>query len=287
MSLRIGVVVHPRRDVSLTIALAQRFAAHSGAQITQLPVAGQDQQVAPPGQIDESDLVLAIGGDGTALAAIRAAAPAGVPMLGVACGSLGALTSIEAEHARDALVRFASGDWEPIRLPALVVALQGTETQLAYNDVAIVRRGPGQLRVSASVDGELYARLAGDGAVVSTPVGSSAYAFAAGGPLLAPGTSAFLLTPLPTHGGSIPPLVIGAARRLELELTHSLAGARLELDGQILRQEATSLSVTLRPDAATLVGFGGQESFLTALRRRGVLRDSPRALADDAREGLV
>lgn len=284
MSLRIGVVVHPRRDVSLALGQAQRFAQQSGLRLTQLSVDGEGQQVAPPGEVGDCDLVLAIGGDGTALAAIRTAAPTGVPMLGVACGSLGALTGTEAEHTGEALERVAAGEWRPIKLPALVVALQGDEPQLAYNDLAIVRRGQGQVRVSISVDGELYARLAGDGCIVSTPVGSSAYAFAAGGPLLAPGASAFLLTPLPTHGGSIPPLVIGAERRLELELPHSFAGARLELDGRILRHEAVPLSVTLHPDRATLVSFAGSEPFLTALRRRGVLRDSPRVLADDARQ---
>ena len=85
-----------------------------------------------------------------------------------------------------------------------------------------MRAGIGQLRVTSRVNGVLFTRLAGDGCIVSTPIGSSAYALAAGGPLLAPETDAYVLTPLPTHGGSRLPLVIGAGSRLELELSAGL-----------------------------------------------------------------
>ncbi len=83
----------------------------------------------------------------------------------------------------------------------------------ALNDITIVRNGIGQVRVASHVDGILFSRLAGDGAIVSTALGSSAYSLAAGGPLLTPGTDAYLLTPLPTHGGSRQALVVPAGVR--------------------------------------------------------------------------
>src|SRR5437588_735979 len=82
-------------------------------------------------------------------------------------------------------------------------------------------------------DCDLLARLAGDGCIVSTPIGSSAYALAAGGPLLAPDLEALLVTPLPTHGGSCPPFVVGSRSVIRLVATPGLGGARLELDGQV------------------------------------------------------
>ncbi len=230
-------------------------------------------------------MVLAIGGDGTALAAIRAAAPRGRPVLAAACGSLGALTSVPATEIEDALVRFARGEWRARALPALELRHEDGQATLAYNDVAFVRRGEGQVRTTMRVDGTLYSRIAGDGCIISTAVGSSAYALAAGGPLLAPGADAFLFTPLPSHGGACPPLVIGGGSRLEIEVMASFKGTRLEVDGKLAYEQAGSLAVRLIPDRATVVAFEDQEPFLEGLRRRGLITDSPRILAEDRQAG--
>ncbi len=262
--------------------MLREWAREREAQLTQVEVPGQQQVVAPIGPAQECEVVVAIGGDGTALAAIRAAAPRERPVLGVACGSLGVLTSVPAAELSEALTQFGEGRWRAVGLPALEVRREHEETVLAYNDVVIVRRGQGQARCSVRVDGGLFARLAGDGCIVSTPVGSSAYAFAAGGPLLAHGSDAFLLTPLSNHGGSCPPLVMGAESRLQIEVAVSL-GARLELDGKIAEEHVDSLDICLRRRAATLVTLEGQETFLARLRRRGVISDSLRVLAEGER----
>jgi NAD+ kinase len=138
------------------------------------------------------------------------------------------------------------------------------------------------------VDGELYIRFAGDGLVIATPLGSSAYTLAAGGPMLAPGGSGMVFTPLASHGGCCPPLVAGPDSRIEFELDSGVGGARIELDGQVRdRVEPLSrqtLAVTMRPDHATLVVLGREEHPLAGLRRRRVLIDSPRMLARADRE---
>ena len=76
--------------------------------------------------------------------------------------------------------------------------------------------------MSVSVDGELYVRFAGDGAVVATPLGSSAYTLAAGGPVVAPRSRGMVVTPLAPHGGCCPPLVTGPDSRIELEVEPGL-----------------------------------------------------------------
>src|SRR5947209_7233562 len=87
----IGIVVHPVRDVSRPLGAVQQWARERGAELVQIPFSGEQPDLFEERQPRECDLVVAIGGDGTTLAAIRAAATADRPILGVACGSLGAL----------------------------------------------------------------------------------------------------------------------------------------------------------------------------------------------------
>jgi NAD+ kinase len=276
----VGVVVHPSRDIEEPLDGLLRWAREHGVEVVQIPVSGQDREVAPPAPVDDCDLVVSIGGDGTMLAALRAAVPLERPVLGVTCGSLGALTTVTPGDVPDALDRFSRGEWFPRTLPALEIAREDQEGLFALNDVAVVRAGVGQVRTSIHLDGELYSRIAGDGCIVSTQVGSSAYAIAAGGPLLASGARAYVLTPLPTHGGSCPPLVVGADSELRLQVRIGAGGARLEIDGQIAGAHEGPLTITLRSDVATLVGLTDQESLLAGLRRRRVIVDSPRILAE-------
>ena len=136
---------------------------------------------------------------------------------------------------------------------------------------------------SVEVDGVLYARVSGDGLVVATPLGSSAYTMASGGPILAPGAEGMAVTPLAPHGGSCPPLVAGIASRLTLTVEPGHGGVRHEIDGRRTAIEARLLTVAWRPDYATLVRLAEEEPRLTGLRRRGLVLDSPRVLVRAAR----
>lgn len=280
---RLGVVVHPTRNIDLPLRAVTGWAERHGAELVQVQVPGNEREMLQAGLAEGCDLIVSIGGDGTMLSAIRATLHLDRPVLGVACGSLGALTSVEQDGVERALDRLANQDWVPRRLPGLEITLAHGDPLVAINDIAIVRAGQGQIRATAKVDGTMYARLAGDGCIVSTAVGSSAYALAAGGPLLAPSVHGFLLTPLPTHGGFHPPLVIGADSRLELDIDAGRNGARVELDGLLTDHEVPSLHVRLRPEVATLVSFADQEPLLEGLRRRKIIIDSPRILIDDGR----
>jgi NAD+ kinase len=277
------VVVHPARDIDDALGEIRQWARDQDADVVQVAIPGQDRRVAELGETGDCGLVLAIGGDGTTLAALRAAATAGRPVLGVACGSLGVLTSVTADEVSQALDRFAAGNWSPRGMPALNVQSGDGDTLFALNDIALLRRGEGQVTTAAYVDDVLYARFVGDGFVISTPVGSSAYTLAAGGPLLSPGTPALALTPLSAHGGSCPPLVVGTNSELRLDITAGYGGVRLEVDGRVSDLEPESLTVSFADDMTTLVELGGEEPPLTVLRRRQIILDSPRVLARDSR----
>jgi len=288
---RLGLVVHPRREIGAALAALRRWCDERAIDIVQVPAQGQARQVAEPGDPGTCDLIVALGGDGTALAAINAGAEHGKPVLGVACGSLGALTAVGADRLLEALDRVAAGDWRPRRLPALVVEQDGVGALVAVNDLVLVRRGAGQVSAAVRVDEELFIRFAGDGLVVATPLGSSAYTLAAGGPMLAPGGAGLVFTPLAIHGGCCPPLVAAPHSRLEIRLEPGPGGARLELDGQIRERIAPlvphAFTVSLRPEHATVVALGGEEPLLAGLRRRRVIMDSPRMLARDERDAAA
>ncbi len=280
---RVGVVVHPSRNIDEPLRRLRTWAGEHGVAVTQVAVPGQHRAVADPGEVADCDLIVSIGGDGTMLAAMRAAVAVDLPVLGVSCGSLGVLTAVSADALPSALNRFRDGDWSPRVLPALTVARSDGPDLFALNDVSIVRDGIGQVRVASRVDGTLFSRLAGDGCIVSTAVGSSAYSLAAGGPLLAPGADAYVLTPLPTHGGSRQALVVAAASELMLDVGTGYGGARLEIDGQVAGTNPHLLTIRLRPGVARLVAYADQEPLFALLRRRGIVADSPRIVADASR----
>jgi NAD+ kinase len=279
---RVGLVVHPTRPVDQALVELREWAQRTGVDLVQLRALCRQKQVAEHGDPGDCGLIVAIGGDGTTLAAIHAGVEAGRPVLGVSCGSLGVLTSVSPNEVQRALQRFTVGDWTPRSLPALDGIPEHGEPVMAVNDIVVVRAGEGQIRVRVLVDGTLYARVAGDGCVVSTPLGSSAYGLSAGGPLLAPGTNGFAFTPLYAHGGVCPPLVVSGQSELQIVTAPGYGGARLEVDGQPIDPQIGKLTVRLRAAVATVVGFDDQEQFLTGLRRRKIIADSPRFLAEDA-----
>ena len=284
---RVGVLLHPTRPVHEPLETLRRWTATQRLELVQLqPGDGQpDNQprVAPPGEVSASDLVVAIGGDGTVLTALHAAAKTNTPVLGVACGSLGALSTVSAAELEAGLDRFAGGEWVPRTLPALAVRTPEGHVAHAVNDLVLIRSGASQLIVAVSVGEDLYTRLAGDGVVVATPLGSSAYSMAAGGSLLVAGTNAFVCTPIAMHGGCAPPLVIPGDREVTLQIDPGHAGFDSEVDGHSLHSTAKRFTIGIEGGYATLVSLDDPDSGLPGLRRRGIIVDSPRVLARDAR----
>jgi NAD+ kinase len=281
---RVALVVHPTRRIDQALATLTGWAADHGVDVIQLAVDGARlREVAAPGVIQAGDLVVAVGGDGTVLASLRAAAPQGVPVLGVACGSLGALTAVAADEISEALDSVRAGAWRARSLPALAIGPEDAPDDWAANDFVVVRRGAGQLVADLVVDDELYARVAGDGLVVATALGSSAYSMAAGGPVLTAGTAAFVCTPLAMHGGNAPPLVVPAEATITVDVEPGYAGFEVEIDGRRSTPRGQSFRLTLEPGRTSLVGFGPPGRALAGLRRRRLITDSPRILARDDR----
>jgi len=280
---RIGLVVHPSREIGKSLATLTEWAGARDIDVVQVPARGAMRMVAPLGEVSACDLVVAVGGDGTVLTALRAAAEHATPVLGVACGSLGALSAVMADGVGEALDRYETGDWSRRSLPTLEAFMDGAKVAWSLNDFVLVRRSIGQLIVDVTAGDELYVRMAGDGAIVATPLGSTAYSMGAGGPILAGGTDAVVVTPLVMHGGSAPPLVVPAGVDVTLEAHPGFGGFDVEIDGHEQDVEGRKFVLRLAEERATLVSLGDPGLGLAALRRRGLITDSPRVLARDDR----
>jgi NAD+ kinase len=280
---RVGVVVHPKRPLDRPLAVLRDWASGHGVEMVQLKAGNHDREVAPFGDVDACDLVVAIGGDGTVLTALRAAAVHDTPVLGVACGSLGALAAVSADDLPDALDAYDAGSWRRHPIPALEVTVDGEAGAWALNDFVAVRRAGQQLAVEVTIDDELYAQMAGDGVVVATALGSSAYSMAAGGPLLVLSAESIVVTPLTIHGGSVPPLVVPPQCNVRLDVYPGYGGFDVEIDGQTTEWQGKRFDLKIAPDKATLVRVGSPGLGLTPLRKRGLIADSPRMIARDER----
>jgi NAD+ kinase len=279
---RLGVLVHPTRPVQDGVEILKRWSFERDLELVQIP-SGEQPVVAPAGEVTACDLIVALGGDGTILKALHVSARTRTPVMGVAYGSLGALTTVPTDELTAGLDRFAAGDWQPRRLPALNVAADGNRIASALNDLVLARRGGTQLILDVCVDRELYVRCAGDGIVIATPLGSSAYSMAAGGSLLGPGTNGFLCTPLAMHGGCAPPLVVADRAEVTLDVHPGHGGFYVEVDGFRIDTDAQRFSMASEHAYATLVSLEDTRTGLPRLRERGLISDSPRVMGRDRR----
>jgi NAD+ kinase len=232
----------------------------------------------------DCDLVLALGGDGTMLGALRLAAPLGVPVLGVNLGRLGYLTEVDGERLPEALQAIAAGAFAVEERFVLLVEWSQNgraRRETAYNDVVLSRvPGRGQAALALSVDGQLLVRYASDGVIAATPAGSTAYSFAAGGPLVSPQTRAMVVTPDAPHGLFSRAVVLGDDERLGVEVLPSSAPVALEVDGRLLDQVEPGWSMEVAPNPwSALVIRLGSAGFAERARRKLGITD-PAGLAD-------
>ncbi len=259
------------------------WARAHGVGLGQVRISGQTREVADPVDPEDCDLLLALGGDGTTLRALHAGAPTSRPVLGIACGSVGVLSSVKGDRVVWALDQVADGRWTAEPVPGLDIASSEGPIGMGINDITLIRDGPGQVVISITVDGVLYVRVAGDGLVAATALGSSAYSMAAGGPILAPGAEGMVVTPLAHHGGSAPPLVAAPRSTLTLEVEPTYSRVRCDVDGQSVPMFGNPLTLRHQPDYAVRVELADEEPRLTGLRRRGLILDGPRVLIRERR----
>ncbi len=183
------------------------------------------------------DLMVVVGGDGTFLAGARVASSAGVPVVGVNEGRFGFLTEVEREEAERVLGDILEGRTKPQQRVMLSTYLLRNGRRRALgsylNDVVISKSAISRItEVEVFVNRKFMVRVYGDGVIVATPTGSTAYALSAGGPILYPDLEALLVVPVCSHTLSNRPVVLPSDFRVLLRPLSSSGSAYLTMDGQ-------------------------------------------------------
>lgn len=182
--------------------------------------------------------IIVLGGDGTLLSASRVVAQAGIPVLGINLGSLGFLTEISLEEmysTLDAIDKGCCGVEERSMVHCEVFRDEESIAQFdALNDVVVGKSTIARLNhCDVYVDGVFVSAYRADSVIVSTPTGSTAYALAAGGPIVMPSVHALLITPVSAHSLTHRPLVVRDTAEIELVVNTGSEEAYLSIDGQI------------------------------------------------------
>ena len=213
------------------------------------------------------DLWIALGGDGTMLRCGQLCGPAGVPVLGINMGRLGFLIGVQREEWPDRLPRLFTGDfWLEPRMMLAAAHRRGGRT-LGEWDVlneAIVSRGDvvRPVQLETLLDGSALTTYHADGLIAATPTGSTAYALAAGGPILPPQLRNFLIVPIAAHLSFSSAIVLAEGSVVTIRV-HTLHKASLSLDGQttIPLQDRDEIQIQASPYTVQFVRLQEQDYF--------------------------
>ena len=186
----------------------------------------------------KADVLLVLGGDGTMLNAARLAGERSIPILGVNMGGLGFLTEVRLENLYPSLERVFANDFvldERLMLRTHIHRHGETAAQgVVLNDVVISKGTLARMiELKIAIQGRFVTNLRGDGLIVSSPTGSTAYSLSAGGPIIDPAVQSLILTPICPHTLTHRPLIVPGNVEIDVTLTSKDDGAMATLDGQV------------------------------------------------------
>ncbi|MFQ5856091.1 MAG: NAD(+)/NADH kinase [Anaerolineae bacterium] len=266
---RIGLLYHPKVAEARVLA-EELLQAISRNDVVAWLESSWDVE-AMSRHIPDSELVITLGGDGTIIRTARVAAPCEVPILAINFGRLGFLAEIQPDEALTMVSKVLADDrWIERRMLIHVEIIRDGETievHEAVNDVFLGRgQTPRAVRVTTWIDGVQMKTYTADGVVVATPTGSTAYALAAGGPILAPELPAMLVTPIVPHPTPYPSLVVDADSKIDVSVK-TYHDAALAVDGQIIRplQRGDRVSCSRSEHVASFVRLRPPSNFYAAL----------------------
>src|SRR6516225_4163142 len=231
-----------------------------------------------PGAAKDAELVIVLGGDGTLLRAAEIARPSRTPLIGVNLGHIGFLAEAEPDGLAETVDRLVAGDYRVEERMTVDVVARDNGNELArtwaLNEATVEKAARERMiEVIIEVDGRPLSRWGCDGVVCSTPTGSTAYAFSAGGPVVWPEVEALLMVPISAHALFAPPMVVSPRSVLAVELIagHETSGAVLWCDGR--------RKVDLPPGARVEVRRGSLPVLLARLQGPGPAGFTDRAVA--------
>jgi len=249
----VGLVVRPSSDVAERIALEViQLVKEAGWE----PLIEVESAEAYPGRLeglrtfsldrDPPDRVIVIGGDGTLLRAAIKAGDNDIVFMAVRAGKRGFLLDVDETELSRRIPEFLRGEFEIVEHQRIRAEVEGTATPCALNDIVVFTTEGRMVRLDVMTRGERVMGLDGDGLVISTTTGSTAYSLNAGGPIIDPRLDVIVLTPLNPVQLYLRPVVMSRSERLTIRLREDSGVAYLVIDGQVKHP--------LRPGALVSVG---------------------------------
>ncbi len=275
----IGIIHHGLlpEAVELVVALESRYSdGHNWWTAT------QDTLSARTDDLDASDLIITIGGDGTILRGAHEAAPRDIPILGINMGRVGFMSEINATDAIEGVGWYLEGNARPDERYMLRAEISDngsgdTPVLHALNDMTVARGAVLRvIEVETVVDGVHLADYRGDGLVVSTATGSTGYTLSLGGPVMYPESEDYLVKPIATHMSQFGGVVLRATSTLELTV-HCSTPATISADGFIDRslEDQQTVKVSHASIKATFLRKRTRDAFWADLSRRLGMRVGP------------
>jgi NAD+ kinase len=191
------------------------------------------------------DFLISVGGDGTLLSVVRKSFRYDKPVLGINLGTLGFLTDISMEELPTFIKDFKNSKYK-IDNRMMVEGSVNLNKFVAFNDIVISRKSiSSMIKISAKIDGKPFNSYYGDGVIISTPTGSTAYNLSVGGPIVYPLTEAFIVTPVAPHSLTQRPLVMPADFEIEFKIIDN-QGAVVIVDGQDIYEVEQNQSIKIK-----------------------------------------
>jgi NAD+ kinase len=245
---RVGILYHPLNDAAFTLAKELRSFLEARGVSAWLCSAWEGE--AAQAQVNNTDLVLTVGGDGTILRAAQAVVPNLIPITGINLGKLGFMTELKADEAKAKLTALLAGEGWLDERAMLEAELAGDKEPsrrfYALNDVVVARGAIARLiYIDTLIDGEPLTTYKADGVIVATATGSTGYSLAAGGPILHPRANEFLLLPILPHLSLPYSMVLPSTAVVKLHVTTSHQ-ATLSIDGHINLPLSSGAVITVR-----------------------------------------
>ena len=274
---RVGILYHPMNKAACSLAeKLGEFLPDTQGISAWLCSAWEGEKA--KAQVNNTDLILSIGGDGTILRAVQVAVPQLTPVTGINLGKLGFMTELSADEAMDKLPALLAGEgWideramlETELYPAAAGQDEPDRTFYALNDVAVARGAIARtVYVVASIDGEPFTTYKADGVMVATATGSTGYSLAAGGPILHPQSKEFLLLPIVPHLSLSYTMVLPSTAVVKLTI-NTAHQATLGIDGHINLPINSGATITVKSSARTarFLRIHPETSFYSSLEKR-------------------
>ena len=186
------------------------------------------------GELEDCDLLIVLGGDGTILSALDCALPNDIPILGVNFGRMGFLTEVDPSNLREDVISVLEGRYTIDSRMTMTIQERNQYSCFAMNDIVVTRSTAAVhvLSLEIEVNGIVVDRISGDGVIVASATGSTAYSLSAGGPIIRPGLDCFVITPICPHTMNARPVVVSSNDTITIRVLDDRGGAHAVLDGR-------------------------------------------------------